>query len=263
MKYLLRIILIITITGLTACSSKEEVVVEKKVSEPDLIQASTLNVQLALGYIKQDQLGVAREKLDKAIEQNPDNVDAYTTMAYLKRIVQEFDVAEEYYLEALDIKDNDPNIHNNYGSLLCQMGRYDDALDELAKAYKDPFYETPSLAYANAGVCLLKKGDYKESEKLLRKVLRDQPKNAGALLSMAEIGVKTEKYLMARAYIQRYHAVAKPSAESLWLQVQSEKALGAQEHYLKYARQLLKEFPDSDEAGMLEEMARNERIREY
>ena len=79
---------------------------------------------------------------------------------------------------------------------------------------------------------------------------------------MAEIGVKTKKYLMARAYIQRYHAVAKPTAESLWIQVQSEKALGAEEHYLKYARRLLKDFPDSEQAGMLEEMARNERIRE-
>jgi type IV pilus assembly protein PilF len=142
------------------------------------------------------------------------------------------------------------------------MGRYDDALKEIRRAYEDPFYETPYLAYANAGTCLLDKGDYKEAEKMLRKALRDQPNYAGALISMAEIGVKTEKYLMARAYIQRYHAVARPTAESLWLQIQSEKALGAEEHYLKYARRLLKDFPDSDEAGMLEEMARNERIRE-
>jgi type IV pilus assembly protein PilF len=78
---------------------------------------------------------------------------------------------------------------------------------------------------------------------------------------MAEIGVKTEKYLMARAYIQRYHAVAQASAESLWIQIQAEKALGAEDHYLKYARQLLKEYPDSDEAGLLEDMGRNERIR--
>ena len=262
MKYLIRTILIITITGLSACSNKEEVVVEKKVSEPDLIQASALNVQLALGYIEREQLGIAQEKLDKAIEQNPKNVDAYTTMAYLKRIVKEYDVAEDYYLDALDIKDNDPNIHNNYGGLLCQMGRYDDALKEIEKAYKDPFYETPYLAYANAGTCLLDKGDYKQAEQMLRRALREKPNYAGALLSMAEIGVKTEKYLMARAYIQRFHSVAKPSAESLWLQIQAERALGAKEHYLKYARQLLKDFPDSDEAGLLEELARNERIRE-
>ena len=262
MKHLIRIILIITITGLSACSSKQETIIDKKVSEPDLKQAAALNVQLAIGYIDRDQYGVAQEKLDKAIEQDPDNVDAYTTMAYLKRRVNELDEAEDYYLQALDIKSTNPNIHNNYGGLLCQMGRYDDALDEIRLAYEDPFYQTPYLAYANAGTCLLDKGDYQQAEKMLRKVLRDQPNYAGALLSMAEIGVKTEKYLMARAYVQRYHAIARPTAESLWLQVQSEKALGAQEHYLKYARKLLNDFPDSDEAGMLEEMARNERIRE-
>lgn len=264
MKYLIRIILIITITGLSACTSKQETVIDRKIkiTEPDLKQASALNVQLALGYIEREQLSVAQEKLDKAIEQDPDNIDAYTSLAYLKRKVNEFEKAEDYYLEALDINSKDPNVHNNYGGLLCQMGRYDEALEEIKLAYENPFYETPYLAYANAGTCLLDKGDYQQAEKMLRKVLRDQPNYASALLSMAEIGIKTERYLMARAYIQRYHAIARPSAESLWLQIQSEKALGAQDHYLKYARKLLKDFPDSDEAGMLEEMARNERIRE-
>ena len=262
MKQLIRIILIITITGLTACTTTDEIVADRQVSVPDLKQASGLNVQLAIGYIEREQLGIAQEKLNKAIEQDPENVDAYTTMAYLKRKVNEMDQAEEFYLKALEIKPNDPNIHNNYGGLLCQMGRYDEALNEIRRAYEDPFYESPYLAFTNAGTCLLDKGDYNEAEKMLRKALRDQPKFAGALLSMAEIGVKTKKYLMARAYIQRYHAVAKPTAESLWIQVQSEKALGAEEHYLKYARRLLKDFPDSDQAGMLEEMARNERIRE-
>ena len=126
----------------------------------------------------------------------------------------------------------------------------------------DAIEQNIDILQPNAGTCLLEKGDYKQAEKMLRKALRQQPNYASALLSMAEIGVITEKYLMARAYIQRYHAIARPSAESLWLQIQSEKALGAQEHYLKYARRLLKDFPDSDEAGMLEEMARNERIRE-
>jgi len=235
---------------------------DKRVSEPDLEQAAALNVQLALGYIERQQLGVAQEKLEKAVEQDPDNIDAYTTMAYMKRIINEFDAAEDYYLKALDIESNDPNIHNNYGGLLCQMGRYEDALKEIKLAYEDPFYETRYLAYANAGTCMLDLGEYKQAEKMLRKALRDHPRYAGALLSMAEVGVKSEQFLMARAYIQRYHAVASTSAESLWLQVQAEKALGAEKHYRKYARQLLQQYPDSDEAGKLEEMARNERIRE-
>jgi len=67
--------------------------------------------------------------------------------------------------------------------------------------------------------------------------------------------------LMARAYIERYHALVSASAESLWIQIQAEKALGAQEHYLKYARQLIEDFPDSDEAGWVEAEPGNEQFR--
>ena len=155
MNLFLRAIIIITVTGLAACASTEEVVKpERQVSEPDLEQASDLNVQLALGYIERRQLGVAKEKLEKAIEQDPENIDAYTTMAYLQTLIEDYDEAENYYLEALNIKSNDPNIHNNYGGLLCQMGRYDDGLEEIKEAYENPFYETQYIAYANAYVYL-------------------------------------------------------------------------------------------------------------
>ena len=82
------------------------------------------------------------------------------------------------------------------------------------------------------------------------------------MLSMAELGVKTKKYLMARAYSQRYHAIVEASAESLWIQVQAERALGAAKHYRKYAKQILSEFPDSREAGWVEELGDSDRIRE-
>lgn len=259
MNNIFRAILIITISGLTACASKEETT--RRVSEPDLEEASILNVQLALGYIDRGQLAVAKEKLDKAIEQNPSNIDAFTSMAYLSTKIGEYEEAENFYLDALDIKSNDPNIHNNYGGLLCQMGRYEEGLDEIKQAYENPFYESLYLAYANVGTCYIKMKDYAKAEKMLRKALRDQPNYASGLLSMAEIGVETNKYLMARAYIQRYHSLERASAESLWIQIRAEKALGAEDHYLKYARQLLNAYPDSDEAGLLDEMARNERIR--
>ena len=65
MNDVIRASLLSVLLILSACSSKEETVKKQK-SEPDLKQAATLNVQLALGYIQRDQLGVAQEKLDKA-----------------------------------------------------------------------------------------------------------------------------------------------------------------------------------------------------
>ena len=88
MNDLIRASLLSVLLMLSACSGKDDSV-KKAAPEPDLEQASALNVQLALGYIQREQLGVAAEKLDKAIEQDPSNVDAYTSMAYLKSVIGE------------------------------------------------------------------------------------------------------------------------------------------------------------------------------
>jgi type IV pilus assembly protein PilF len=183
-------------------------------------------------------------------------------MAFLLMQINKMEEAEEYYLDALDIKGNDPELHNGYGTYLCRTGRLNDAMDQFKKAYSNPFYKSAYLAYANAGNCLLNTKHYVHAEKYLRKALKLQPELPGALISMAELSVKTKKYLQARAYVQRYHAVNKPTADSLWVQVQAERALGAKEHYHKYARQLLDEYPDSKQASLVEELERRDRIKE-
>jgi len=254
----IRFLLSMLIVMLVACSSTSTTTIGDD-QEANLVEASKLNVELALGYIQRDQLGVAQEKLDKAVKQDPRNIDAFTTMAYLKTLIGENQEAINFYLDAIDIKPKDPGLHNSYGGLLCKVGKIEEGLKEIRLAYENPFYDTPYLAFANAGNCYLKQGNLQQAELMLRKALRVNPNYTGALISMAEIGIDSKRYMMARAYIQRYHAQVKPTPESLWLQIQAEKALGDKEHYLKYAKQLLSEFPDSEEAGLLHELARDER----
>lgn len=255
----LHLMLLVTSIFMVACTGSS--LREARETE-NLKRASDINVQLGAGYLKRGQYEIAKEKLDKAIKQDPANVDALVTMAILMMHLNEVGEAENYYLEALDIKDKDPVLRNNYGTYLCRVGRIDEALKEFQLAYTNPFYDTPYLAYSNAGTCLLQAGNYKKSEIFLRKALRKQPKLSGALFSMADLGIKTKKYLMARAYSQRYHAINVPSAASLWLQVQAERALGATEHYRKYAKLILSDFPDSQEASWIEELGDSDRIRE-
>lgn len=233
----------------------------KSNNKADLSDASKLNTQLALGYIREKKYKPAKEKLDKAIDQNPENFTAYKTLAYLYALLGLPEEAESNYSEALYLKPDDPDLSNSYGAYLCTIGKYDEAQENLKVAYNNPFYDSRYLAQSNAGSCFIKQGEYKKAEALLRMSLRKDAKLPGSLISMAEIGIKTERYLMARAYIQRYHTVRPASAESLWFQIQAEKALGAQKHYMKYARQLIQDFPDSDEAGWVEAQARSEQLR--
>ena len=257
--------LCISLASCTTTETKEPkqsaVPISRTKTEPNLKDASELNTQLAIGYIQRQQYKPAKDKLLKSIEQNPDNLVAYKTLAYLYALLGLPEEAEEKYQEALGIKPDDSDLLNSYGAFLCSIGKLDEAQEKLKQSYSNPFYESKYLAESNAGSCYIKQQEYKKAEALLRKSLRVEPKLPGSLISMAEIGVKTERYLMARAYIQRYHAVKSPTPESLWIQIQAEKALGAKDHYVKYARQLINDFPDSDEAGWVEAEARNEQFR--
>jgi type IV pilus assembly protein PilF len=245
---------------LVACATSTEPV-KRKTSEPNLKEAAELNTQLAVGYIQRKQYKPAKEKLEKAIKQDPDYFKAYKTMAYLFALLGLTEEAKKKYSEALELKPDDPDLLNSYGAFLCNSGKYDEAQKYLKTAYSNPFYEARYIAESNAGSCFIKQNKYKKAEALLRKSLRVDSALPGSLISMAEIGFKTERYLMARAYIQRYHDVRAASAESLWIQIQAERALGAEKHYMKYARQLINDFPDSDEAGWVEAQAKNEQFR--
>jgi len=219
--------------------------------------AAIINVQLASGYIRRGDLEIAENKLLKAIEYDDKYVPAYTTMAVLKTMIGKIDEAETYYLDALDIDPRNPELHNNYGTFLCDTGKLDEAFKQFDIALNNQFYKTPEAASANLGYCMLKSEnpDFKLAEKYLRASLKVNPNLSSALLAMGELGVRSNKYLMARAYMQRYHAGTKPTAYSLWLQIQAEHALGDKTNFIKLSQTLLENFPESPEAAKVMELS--------
>jgi type IV pilus assembly protein PilF len=235
---------------------------ESRIQEPNLQDAAELNTELAIGYIQRKQYKPARDKLEKAIEQNPDYLLAYQTLAYLYAILGQTEKAEIKDEEASNIDSMDSALASSYGTFLCTQGKFDKAQKKLKMAYSDPFYESGYLAESNAGSCYVQQGEFKKAESLLRRSLRVNSKIPGSLISMAEVGLKTDRNLMARAYIERYFALKSPSAESLWIASQAEKNLGDQKHYMKYARKIIHDFPDSDQAGWVEAQARSERLKQ-
>lgn len=241
------------ISTLLACGGS---VKQKEEAKRDK-NAAVINVQLASGYIRRGDLEIAEQKLLKAIEYDSYYVPAYTTMAVLKTMIGKIDEAENYYLDALDLDPRNPELHNNYGTFLCDTGKLEEAFEQFNITLNNQFYNTPEAAHANLGYCMLqaKNPDFKVVEKHLRAGLKVNPNLSSALLAMGELGVRSNKYLMARAYMQRYHSNSKPTAYSLWLQIQAEHALGDKPNFIKLSQTLLKDFPESPEAEKVMELS--------
>lgn len=240
-------LIILLASTLVACAG--QTTKEKKQVKKDK-EAAVINVQLASGYIQRGDLKIAETKLLKAIEFDDEYVPAYTTMAVLMTKVGRKGKAEDYYIQAIDLDPRDPELQNNYGAFLCNIGKFEGAFEQFNKALKNQFYATPEVAHANMGYCLMQgnRPNYDAAEKHLRQGLKDNPNMVSALLAMGELGVEMKKYLMVRAYMQRYHALANPNAHSLWIQIQAEHALGDKQFFIKLSRELLKKYPNSKEA---------------
>ena len=118
----------------------------------------------------------------------------------------------------------------------------------LKRAVAMPLNNRKWIALTNTGLCYLKLGEQKQAELEFRKALQIKPSYAPALFEMQKISYQNRNYMSARAFMQRYLAVANYNAETLWVGIQTERALGNKTLTEQYRQQLLTLFPMSNQA---------------
>ncbi len=206
--------------------------------------AAALQVRLGQGYLTEGELQTARDKLKRALELDPNSVDAHTLMAVLSERINRPKVAEDFYRRAAELKPDDGAVNNNYGAFLCNSGRFEQAKPYFERAIEDPFYATPGVVLTNAGVCAVKAGEIEQAEAYLRQALEFRDGNAIALFELARVHVVKQDYLRARAFLQRYEAGTKTlPPEALELGAVIEERIGDAEAAARYRHRLRSEFP--------------------
>ncbi|MCK7592975.1 type IV pilus biogenesis/stability protein PilW [Pseudomarimonas salicorniae] len=206
--------------------------------------AAALQVKLGQEYMLKGELETAQDKLRRAIELDPNSVDANTLLGVLNERIRRPEIAERFYRRAVELKPGDGSVNNNLGVFLCAQGKYDEADTHFRAAVDDPFYRTPAAALANAGVCSRQAGQRDRAEDYLRRALELERGNLIALAELANISHSRGESLRARAFIQRYEARAEPDAALLLLGLKVERQLGDSKAAERYARQLRERFPD-------------------
>lgn len=74
-------------------------------------------VNLGLVQWRQDRFELAETAFNRALEINPNNLEAYNQLALLKRQQGEFEAAEQLYLQALEVWPFHAQSHKNIGIL--------------------------------------------------------------------------------------------------------------------------------------------------
>jgi type IV pilus assembly protein PilF len=218
-------------------------------SESDARKAAETNTALGRQYLDRGQYEISLEKLKRAVAYDDSYAPAHTMLGVLYETIGDRVMAEAEYRKAVKHDPKDGSVNNNLGAFLCGVGKREEADRYFRVAIADPFYQTPQVALSNAGSCALERGDLDTAESYLRQSLERDPKLAAALLPMSEVSYRNGSYLKARAFLQRYEAVAGRSAESLSLGVRIETRLGDEASAEKYRRELRERYPGAPEPG--------------
>lgn len=230
--------------------SKSNAVESTQQKGPNLEKAARARLSLGIQYLKLGQVERAKHNFDKAMEHDSDLAAVQIGMGWYYENVQEPEKARKYYKRAIQLQPNNGDNLNTYASFLCTQDDYSAADKYYRKAISQKGYANLAATLENAGLCAQQSGALKLAEDYFSKALNHNPALPKTLLALAQIRFKQQQYLNSRAYLERYSAAGKPTAQSLWLGIQIERILGNKNALSSYQLQLVRLFPKSKEAKL-------------
>lgn len=208
-----------------------------------------IHTELGAAYFQAGNPAIALEHLDTALNANSGFYQAYSVRGLVYGSLKEYDKAERDFQRALNIAPNDPEVNNNYGWFLCDTGKERQSISYFLNALKNPLYETPGVAYTNAGTCALKSDDLDGAQHYLLQALQlSRDGGAHVRLQLAKLFYLRGNLDESRVYLSEVmRQVDSPTAEALWLAVRLERKLGNKAAESGFAAQLRGRYPTSPE----------------
>ena len=211
-------------------------------------KASTFNAELGTNYLAAGELESAETKLQRALEQNPNNALANNAYAMLRAELDDPAGADNAFKKSIRLDAKRAEYRNNYAIFLCDRGRTQEAVDQFITASENKFYNTPEYALDNAGVCAMDADQLALAETHLRSAIRLNPNFAPSMLHMAELKLKTGDANVADAYYSRHVSLTRHSPQSLAVGIKVKQAVGEQATADEFAQLLVTRYPRSKEA---------------
>jgi type IV pilus assembly protein PilF len=224
----------------------------KKSEETEAEKAGQLNKQLGTVYLRQGNLALAKEKLERSEKYNPRDPELHSVLALLYERLDVPAEVDAHYKTAIRLAPKDPQILNNYAVYLCKAGRTDEGVKRFMEAARNPLYRTPELAYSNAGVCLRSAKRYDEAANAFAHALQIRPSYAEAMFQSTDLEMDRGHTEQARAQLDKFLTSYDATADLLVLGVRLSRTLGDRMAEEKYTRRLRVEFAGSEQLRSLE-----------
>lgn len=228
------------------------------VGETDVRRRARIRLELAANYMQMGQSTVALEEVRQALATDPSYADAYHLRGLVYMGMGDLALAEDSFKRAQSMKPADPDIMHNYGWLLCQRQQYEQANQLFERALATPGYAARGKTLMSQGLCYQRAGRSAEAELTLLRAYELDPGNPVVGYQLASVMLSRGEDKRAQFYIRRVNNGDFANAQSLWLGIKVERALGDTVAVRQLGEQLHKRFPDAKETSAFDRGAFNE-----
>lgn len=211
-------------------------------------QAAEINAQIAIYHLANGDVALAREKIEKALQQDSGSLNAHLVAAEIEARLDDVEAEIWHYEQALALEPNHPSALNNYAGFLCRQSQVAEATRIYEKIIADGHYAQRALALTNAGRCLFDAQQWDDAKRYWQRAIAAQTDYPPALFGLAEVELALGDFDAARSHFSRYTALEGESPRQLLLGYRIEKSSGNAQGSAQYRARLEDGFPRSKQS---------------
>nr|WP_279573730.1 type IV pilus biogenesis/stability protein PilW [Volucribacter amazonae] len=147
-------------------------------------QAAKARIELALGYLAQQDTQQAKINLDRAFAHAPNYYLVHSALAYFYQKQGEVAQAEQAYRTAIELDPKQGDSYNNYATFLCAQGRFEQAYAQFERALNSPHYYHQTDTYENLVLCSAAAKDKTRLQQYFTQLQQQDPQRANPLFPL-------------------------------------------------------------------------------
>ena len=178
-------------------------------------------------YIQTKKYDLAKPLLLKAIQTQPNNVDAHYNLGLLYKELGDYQKALISYDKAIQIQPNNIKALNNFGNVQRELGEYQKAINSYEKAIK--IQPNNAIMYNNLGNALKDLRNYQKASRCYEKAIKLQPDYTDAHNNFGNTLKELGEYRKAISSYQKAIKIKKNSAQTYYNLALVYKELGEQQ----------------------------------
>ncbi len=261
------VVLCVLLAGLSGCVSRTTDSRGQVVARADILTApdetethrrARIRLELAGNYFEAGQTAVALDEVKQALAIDSSSADAHNLRGLIYLRLNDHAQAEDSFRRALSLQPQDAAIMHNHAWLLCQQKRYTEADKQFERALAQPTYAARSKTLMAQGLCQERAGLQDQAELTLLKAYEFDARNPIVAYNLSRLLSQRGEHQRAQFYIRRLNNSEWANAESLWLGIKVERALGDRVAVEQLASKLGQRFPESREQSWYEQGDFNE-----